>query len=169
MLTTQANNLLTLRAIMWDIVDSSDAVTPRAIAEKILASLDPDDYVWVLGETLPEWVRVEMNRAGLRSPVTAAAPEPFVAETGERFDSPKRAAIVQRSRALLEVSIEVGPGVRKRLGDCTADEVRWHADMLYGQARKIEAKADWFGRVASAIPPGGVVRDIPPAAWNALG
>ena len=154
-----------LRTLIRDVLDTTSLTDPREVAAKVIAALDPADYVHALEEALPEYVRTEMNRAGLLSPKVDVSDVPMPQLPAR---SPRGDRLREYARRRLEVPIFVGDGQRKRLGDCTRDELLRHVAMLYDQVEKTSSKARWYERVAAAIPDGGVVRDIRPEVFRAL-
>jgi hypothetical protein len=73
--------------------------------------------------------------------------------------SSKVAAVRSAWARRLETPVFVG-SAWKRLGECTAEDLRVVASALRSQAEQAVVKADYYEALASSLPAGAVVSDL---------
>lgn len=140
-----------LTDLMRDIVESGDALGPRAIADEMVNRIPHNQRASVLAEVLPVWVSAHLALSRMLSPISAEDPDESRPAT-----SSKVAAVRDDWRARLNTQMKIGDSW-KRFADCTAPELRDYAANLRSLAQKQIAKAEWYEGIADHIPPGGTV------------
>lgn len=136
-----------LTECLRDVLDSTELADPRLIAEEMLTRIPDELKVETLQAALASWVRQELGRQRMLSPVSASG------------FSAKVAAIRADWQHRLRERVCVGE-VWKELGDCTPADLRTMAADLRAMAAKLTGKADYYDELASHVPAEGTVRDL---------
>jgi hypothetical protein len=166
-----------LRDIVNDLIETTNLSDPHDIADEVIAGLaTEEDRALALKEAVPVFVRQTLSLRRLASPpvtTTAATTTTTTATppvTTPAFKPPVRSghdnyshnvAVVRDAwQDRLDTSLAVGVGVYKRLRECTAEDLKWHAKSLRTLADRTYGKADFYEKIAAAIPAGGTVNDL---------
>lgn len=152
-----------LAALIAEVLDETSATDPTAITAELLKRID--DPLAALAEALPVFVRTQLSRSRMLSPLD----DPQTADRGHGdTDAHCPAAPVGYSRATrirdswaarLNTPLRVGDEW-KRLADCTAADLRTVAADLRERAAKSLAKADWYDDLAAMLPKGATVASL---------
>lgn len=143
-----------LRARVRESLES-DEPDPHRIAEVLLRELSPAEAAAALAATLPAYVR--MVARGMRH----AAEHSPGAMSSARWDS---VAQLQEQGTLTLLRARVfASGAWKFLGDCTRDDVKDLAEQRTREAAELEAAADRFARLRTAMSrrKAAVVSELP--------
>lgn len=165
-------SLLALAREVWDEMGGCEY---HVLAKEIARRIQPDDRLAALNEALVEYARHFNTRQGKAAP-PKVSPSP-VPTTGGAGGSTKPAAAQRNSarsskvRAIREawpqlrryISTQDG---RKALGDCTADNLIFHAGLLEGLANANAKQAEKERSLAALLKAKKVarVRDLPDSA-----
>ncbi|MGZ6838288.1 MAG: hypothetical protein ACXVGE_20690 [Blastococcus sp.] len=145
---------MTLASLIRRVHEESGSADPREIADKVAASLNPDDLADALAEALPEYVRVTIRT--VRNRTMGSAPQ----------GSAKVAAVRSWFERLLAQSIDVSGdgGQWKTLADCTRDDLLTAARHRRAIAAKNVHTAETYERLAALLKKGATVAQLDPAS-----
>lgn len=148
-----------LRQLIRAQLDGVDESDLWDVTRKVVAQIDPGDYVDALEITMRNYVTVlvkdDRNRA-IRSPMeTDDSPEPAPVTLAPRpKPGPSRRSMqVAAWRRRLDVLVTpvMGDGRPKRLGACSLAEVKMIAGHYARAAKDNRVQAEWYGRIAEAM------------------
>jgi len=117
-----------LTALFRDVVAENPGVTPEDAATAVKARLSRQDYPAALDQALPALAR-EVLASVAAEPVlpVAAEPVPPISQSRRRAGKPSAAspkvAALRKYGAVYRQWLHVGDGLRRMLGDCSADEI----------------------------------------------
>jgi hypothetical protein len=124
------------------ILADTDLSDPEVITEQLIADLPYDMLREVLRSVLPSYVRQRI--AAERVFTTPAAAQKVL------IRSSKVTGITEWWRAALEDRVLTGVG-RKRLADCTSDDLEHIATELRSKARRFAEKAERYERLRAKV------------------
>ncbi len=144
-----------LRDVVRDVCTSSRETSTDALADLVLRRIGPAAYREALSECLPEYVRHFLTQQRF-------TPEREDEDHGPA-PQPGRSWKVEGLRDLCEQRIPLGDGTMKFLGDCTRDDLAKVIEIRREQARRCEAKADFYEGLRRALARHRVekVRELP--------
>lgn len=160
-----------LRALIRDVSATCTSPDPAVVAKEVERRIDPADAMTALSQALP--VVVYHSGSAARS-----VPDQACRETHGRIvgggatptarPSSKVAGIRDAWSRRLRERVSVGPEQWKFLGDCTAADLDYAAELRDQLARANAARAseyrDLAARLRSTQDPTATVRDLLPAA-----
>lgn len=147
-----------LRQMIRDQLDSVDEPDLWDVTRKVVALIDPSDYVDALEITLRSYVKdfVGERRRDAFKPVIqdpGQLPEPQTTTATTSRGPSRRSVAVAAWRRRLDVLVQPNPGDSrpKRLGACTIGDFKMLAGLHARAARDNQAQADWYMRIAEAM------------------
>ncbi len=147
-----------LRAAVREALDG-DLADPHDVAERVLLTLDFNDFRAALAELLPSYVREVIRGQRADEPGAPASPR----LSSRRWENVAELHAAGALDALLHRREALGPRQWKFLGDCAPDDIETLAKLRRGLAAANQAKAQRFERLAAAMRKGraATVRDLP--------
>lgn len=139
-----------LKDLVRQVLADTSLSDPRDVAAEVVHRLRGAAAMrGALSEALVVYVRTSFTRDRMlpQSKTTTPAPSSKVAAVRSDW----------QHRLLTPVAVE---GVWKRLGECTADDLRSVAAALREHAAQTSAKADYYDALADVLPAGAVVSDL---------
>lgn len=130
---------------------------PHKVADKLAAALTDEEAHIVAAICLPDYARHV-----LIEPRPTTAPS-FETQSGQRVRSWKQRDLINWIEARLQKSIRVATGW-KYLGDCTAADFRYGAELRRRKAAQTLAEAEEYDRYEAVMlenPTAAAFRDLP--------
>ena len=148
-----------LRELIRTTMADSAVADPGILADLVLTKISKKDRDEALAQSLRTFVRQVFSEGRL---TTYIDPSGQVADV-QPGRSAKVAGIREHWQRALRDPINVGTGVWKLLGDCTATDLFFVADFRREQASRNTAKAAQYDALRSLLDDHGVdrVRDLP--------
>lgn len=140
----------TVHELIKNTLDNTDLADPHEVAVAVAAQIPPNAMGAALKEVLPVYIKVRYSLSRMKTSAQSA-PRPA--------GSPKVALVRSAWERQKNTPLNVG-GEWKRLGECTASDLLVVAEQLRTNAAKSIAKAEYYERLADAIPAGGTVNDL---------
>lgn len=131
--------------LLRQVLDETELTEPRDIADHMISLLDSEERVYALREVLPHWVTAKLRRVGT--------------DTDDRSRSDAQVRSVG-SDGSYSARYSQGSIMRQRfrgvagsmmLGDMTLVDVEYAAQERHDMAKKIDAWADKFDRLAQMM------------------
>ena len=148
-----------LRKLIIEVAEQSDTANPNALAAEVLSTVPREQRMEALSQALPFAVREIVVRQ--RTPTNELG-------SGYRGRMPQPSRKVTNIRnnwqKILHERHKVGPnGTWKLLGDCTADELDWAAELRDRMALQNALKAEQFRKFAKLLRENQVatLRELP--------
>ena len=138
---------MNLRSLVHQVLTETSLSDPREVAVEVASRLRGPSLRAALLEALAVYVRVTFGRDRMLSQDSPAGASSKVAAVASDW----------ARQVLTPVAVD---GVWKRLGECTADDLRAIAASLRSMADQTLSKAEWYEDLASALPAGAVVADL---------
>jgi hypothetical protein len=135
-----------LRAVVADVLDTSDATDPEQLAREVLARIPDDDLRIALRQALPTVVRHQMSLARIRggdpTPLPTGGPSRPVRNSAAMVREAWRRHLNDRLR---------GVDGYKRLRDFTVADCEFAADLRYQHAAGMITEAERLDRLRKAL------------------
>lgn len=150
-----------IRELIDSIVDRGIYSDPKDISHEVIQSIAEENYQKAVEEMLLSYVRQTLSLRRLNFSIVSQDDEKKYQEQVTISTNPSakveacRNSWTQRKNTPLLVGTEW-----KRLGECTYSDLMKVATSLRERARKTLSKADWYTRLAEAIPKNGTVDDL---------
>jgi hypothetical protein len=146
-----------LADLVTQVSDESGEIGPAEVAKLVLDAIPDESRDDALAQAMTAYVRHRLSRdrpaAGFTAPLRTVA----------AVNSARSSRVRGIRLAYLNAGYSTGPGQRKRLGDCTARDLRYIADGLTEQAERLQLKAEDMNVLASQLEEKRVatVRELP--------
>lgn len=168
---------MALNALLEEIVTNHEAASPKELTELLLDELPVVDYRETLSTVLPVYIRQWLSeRRVWREPTVEKeetfAPDDLLSDDGQKVQ--RRLLKARGSARVNSIRNEwqrhyddsLWNGVKYiKFGDATADDLIGAAESLRVAAKAEfegkQAKAEYYEKIAAALPQGGRVRDLP--------
>ena len=152
-----------LRRLATEVWDEMDGCEYHVLAKELARRIRPADREAALGEALVQWAYAFNTTVGHASPPGTGQGEGAGQQNSGR--SRKVAAIRADWQRRMTRHISTADG-QKAIGDCTAEDLIFNAEVLETLASANQRKAAWERRLAAAVEEhgAGCVRELPDEA-----
>ena len=150
-----------LRKLATEIWSEMGGCEYHVLAKELARRIRPADREAALGEALVQWAYLFNTTVGHASPPGTGQGEGGAGQQNSGR-SRKVAAIREEWRRRMTRHISTADG-QKAIGDCTAEDLVFNAQVLETLATANQRKAAWERRLATAVEEHGVekVRELP--------
>jgi hypothetical protein len=139
------------------VADEQGEIEPAKVAKLVLDAIPEGNRDEALAQAMVSYVRQRLGRdrppAGFAEPLRTVAP----------VNSARSSKVRGIRLAYLNASYSTARGQRKRLGDCTAEDLRYIASGLAEQAGRLMLKAEDMNTLARQLEEkhASTVRELP--------
>lgn len=150
-----------IRELIDSIVDRGIYSDPKDISHEVIQSIAEEDYQKAVEEMLLSYVRQTLSLRRLNFPIVPQDDEKKYQEQVTISTNPSAKVESCRNNWTRRKNTPLLVGTAwKRLGECTYSDLMEVAASLRERARNTLSKADWYTRLAEAIPENGTVDDL---------
>ena len=150
-----------LRRLATEVWDEMDGCEYHVLAKELARRIRPADREAALGEALVQWAYAFNTTVGHASPPGTGQDREGAGQRNSGR-SRKVAAIRADWQRRMTRHISTADG-QKAIGDCTAEDLIFNAEILESLATTNQRKAAWERRLAAAVDEhgAGCVRELP--------